>query len=102
MDTILRAVQRLETKQSKESLNLLNQFLSEADDDEKYTIAEIYIQWGFLQEALDLLNELIDESPHDSELKLMASDIYIEMEDDETALQLLEQVTKDDPFYLQA
>src|SRR5699024_90042 len=75
---------------------------SEADDDEKYTIAEIYIQWGFLQEALDLLNELIDESPHDSELKLMASDIYIEMEDDETALQLLEQVTKDDPFYLQA
>jgi len=102
MDTILKAVQLFENKQSKEALNLLNQFLSEADDDEKYTIAEIYIQWGFLQEALDLLNELIDESPHDSELKLMASDIYIEMEDDETALQLLEQVTKDDPFYLQA
>src|SRR5699024_11120149 len=61
-----------------------------------------YIQWGFLQEALGLLNELIDESPFDSELKLMASDIYIELEDDDTAFQLLEQINQDDPFYMQA
>lgn len=102
MDTILEAVQLLENKQSEKALRMLDTYLKKATDDEKYTIADIYLQWGFLQEAYELLQELMKKYPDESELKLMASDVCIEMEDDEAAFQLLEQIKKDDPFYVQA
>lgn len=100
METIMEAVQLMESKQTEKAINLLENYLSMADEDEKYTIAELYIQWGLLQEASTILSELLQQYPNESELKVMLADIYVELEDDENAINLLNEVEQDDPEYV--
>lgn len=102
METIMEAVQLMENKQTEKAIKLLESYLPKADEEERYTIAEIYIQWGFLQEASTILNELLQKYPNESELKIMLADIYIELEDDEPAINLLNEIGEEDPTYIQA
>ncbi|MHA6251106.1 tetratricopeptide repeat protein [Oceanobacillus sp. CAU 1775] len=101
MDTILQAVQLVENNQIDEALRLLQEFSNGANDDEKYTIAELYLQWGFLDEAKEILKELIHKYPDESDLILSLSDIYIEQENDEEAMELLAEIGEDQPEYVQ-
>lgn len=101
METIMEAVQLMENKQSEKALDLLERYLPTADEEQRYTIAELYIQWGLLQEASTILNELLEQYPTESDLKVMLADISIELEDDETAITLLNEIEEDDPAYVQ-
>lgn len=102
MDTILKAVELVENNQIEKALKLLKGFVKKATDDELYTIAELYLQWGFQEEAAAILKELLRKYPEEGDLKLSLVDIYIEQEDDEAAIELLVAVKKDDPEYVQA
>lgn len=102
VNTIMEAVQLLEEKQTEKAIQLLENHLTTANDDEKFTIAEVYLQWGFLQESSSILKELIQTYPDESDLKLTLSDIYIELDDDEAAIDLLDEIKEDDAVYEQA
>ncbi|WP_249871861.1 tetratricopeptide repeat protein [Oceanobacillus saliphilus] len=102
MDTIMEAVQLVENNQTEKAINMLDDYLTKANDDEKYTIAELYLQWGFHQEARLILEELLELYPEESDLKLSLADIFIEMEEDEPAITLLNEIKKDDPAYIQS
>lgn len=91
----------MENNEPEEALMLLEQYLPMADDDKKYTIAEFYFQWGFLQESLDILNELIKQHPEENELKILLANIFIELEKDNEAIDLLNEIEKSDPLYEQ-
>lgn len=101
MDTILQAVQLVENNQIDKALDLLRSFLNDANDDEKYTIAELYLQWGFLDEARDILQELIIKYPLENDLVLSLADIFIEQDNDEEAIELLAEIGEDQPEYVQ-
>src|SRR5690625_3407271 len=102
IDTIMKAVNYMENNQTEDALMLLEQYLPSADDDKKYTIAEFYFQWGFLQEALIILRELIQRHPKENELKILLANIFIELEEDSEAIQLLNEIDSSDPVYEQA
>lgn len=51
--TIMEAVNLMESKQSDKAIALLEDYLPKADDEDKFTIAELFVQWGFLAEATD-------------------------------------------------
>ncbi|WP_010650654.1 tetratricopeptide repeat protein [Oceanobacillus massiliensis] len=102
MDTIMEAVQLVENDQIEKAISMLRNYLKKATDDEKYTIAELYLQWGFLQEAREILEELLDLYPDESDLKISLADIFIEMEEDEPAITLLNEINTEDPAYVQA
>jgi len=102
MDIILQAIKLVENDQIEEGLKLLKDYVGKANDDEKYTIAELYLQWGFLEEASLILKDLLQKYPDETDLKLSLVDIYIETNDDESAISLLADVTEDDPEYVQA
>lgn len=102
MDTILEAIQLVENNQIEKALKLLKDFSKAANDDEKYTIAELYLKWGFLEEAAGILHDLMEKYPDESDLKLSLVDIYIEIEDDESAIALLDNIKEEDPEYVQA
>ncbi|MCG3418853.1 tetratricopeptide repeat protein [Oceanobacillus jordanicus] len=101
METIMEAVHLMEAKQTEKAIQLLEGYLPTADPEEKYTIAELYMQWGFLQEASEILDELLQLYPEESELKITLADIYIELEKDEYAIELLNEVKEDDEAYVQ-
>ncbi|WP_087971524.1 tetratricopeptide repeat protein [Oceanobacillus rekensis] len=102
MDTIMKAVKLVENNQTKKAITMLSNYLQEATDDEKYTIAELYLQWGFHQEARQLLEELLHQYPDETDIKISLADIFIEMEEDEPAITLLNEIEEDDPAYIQA
>ncbi|MFD2760858.1 tetratricopeptide repeat protein [Lentibacillus juripiscarius] len=99
--TIMEAVNLMESKQMEKAISLLEDFLPKADDEEKFTIAELYVQWGFLNEAADILDELMHRFPNENEIKIMLADVYIEQDNDEEAINLLNEIEEDDPAYVQ-
>ena len=102
MNTIMQAISLMENNQAEKAMELLENYLPSADEEEKYTIAEIYIQWGLIQEAIAILNELLQSYPQESELKVQLADLYTELENDEEAINLLNEIDEEDPEYVSA
>lgn len=102
MDTILRAIELVEENKIEKALKLLKDYLLKANDDEKFTIADLYMKWGFLNEAGAILTELLQRYPNELDLKLSLADIYIEQENDEYAIAILDEIPEDDPAYIEA
>lgn len=102
MDFIFEAMQLMENKETKRALKLINDQLPNANDEQKYAIVEFYLQWGFFEEAKELLHVLIRQYPDESELKVLLANIYIDLENDQEAIQLLNEVREGDPSYEQA
>ncbi len=97
----MEAVHLMESKQAEKAISKLDKYLPKADDEEKYTIAELYIQWGFLKEAGEVLHELLQKYPNEGEIKIMLAEVYTELEKDEEAIELLNEIEEDDPAYVQ-
>lgn len=102
IDTIMKAVNYMENNQPEEAILLLEKYIPTADDEKRYTIADFYFQWGFLQESLEILHELIKRHPEENELKILLANIFIELEEDEEAITLLNGIDKNDTVYEQA
>jgi len=86
--------------QVEEALDLLQEKQKQATDDEKFMIADLYYENGFFDEAITVLNQLLKKYPNDGQLLTRLAEMHIELEEDEFAIQLLNDVTEDDPAYV--
>lgn len=101
MNPIEQAIELLENQKVEEALSKLKQLQQTASADELLTIASVYSQWGFLQEAETLLHKLHEQFPEETEIIVLLAEVYIELEQDGQALQLLEDVPSTDEAYPQ-
>lgn len=101
VDTIVEAVQLMEDKKNDEAIALLEKYVNNTSDENKFAVADIYIQWGFLDEAVDVLDRLLRRYPDESEIKIMLAEVHIELENDQEAIQLLDSIPEEDPLYLE-
>src|SRR5699024_948126 len=76
--------------------------LPKANADEKFAIAELYIDWGYVQKAEGILLELQQDFPFETDIILLLADIYIELENDDKAIYLLGQIDESSEAYIQA
>ncbi|WP_366481021.1 tetratricopeptide repeat protein [Ornithinibacillus hominis] len=102
MNIIVKANNLMEMDKVDEALKLIRKQMTKASDEELYWYAEFYLHWGFLVEAEEILSRLLINYPEESELKLYLTDIYIEQDNDEKAIDLLNSIPKGDDAYLQA
>jgi len=102
VNIIMEAVQLFEKNEPDRAIALINKHLPQASDEDKVSIVNIYVEWGFLDEAISILIALTNKYPHESELKVMLADLYIEINKDEEAMLLLNEITAEDDVYLQA
>jgi len=102
MNKIEKAYELMQDHEYDLALHKLREALEQATDDEKLTIAQVYQQWGFYEQAENILIELNKKYPKESEIILILAQIYIDQESDERALDLLLDVKKDDSNYVQA
>ena len=102
MEEIHKAVRLMDEHKTEDAINTLTQYLPEADEEERFTIVELYIQWGMLDEAKPVLEELIQRYPKEQELKVMMAEIHIDLDEDDEAIDLLNQFGPEDEDYLQA
>ncbi len=101
LNPIEKAIQLLEDQDVEKAIALLEKQEQSASADELFTIATVYSQWGFLKEAETVLHELHQQFPMESEVAIMLADVYIELEQDEKALHLLEEIDETDGAYAQ-
>ena len=71
-------------------------------DEEKFSLAESLYHLGFLEECKELLEVLLAKYPGEGELLVMLSEVLVEMDDEEGALDLLSEMNEADPDYPRA
>ncbi|TCT25568.1 tetratricopeptide repeat protein [Melghiribacillus thermohalophilus] len=102
MQQIEQAIMKAEQGDIEEAISLLRNYQNIASDDEKFSIAQVYQQWGLVDHALPLLEELHAAYPEEEEVTLSLAEAYTDLDQDEKALELLNRFQEEDEGYLQA
>ncbi|KAA0550249.1 tetratricopeptide repeat protein [Bacillus sp. BGMRC 2118] len=102
MKSIYAAIDLIENGDVEKGLSELASYIPKANDDELFSIAETYYQYGFLDEAKELLRKLLVQYPGESELILLLAEILIDLDEEEQAITLLDTVDKTDSEYPRA
>jgi tetratricopeptide (TPR) repeat protein len=102
MEQFKEAIDLVENGAVEKGLKNLESKLENASHEEKYTAVQLYMQWGFQKEAKELIEELLFLYPDEGQLYITAAEIFIDMDDDEQALDMLNEIKEDDPSYVQA
>lgn len=103
MTALEEAIQKIEAGKTNEGLKALKQLKNNANDETVlFNIAQIYANYGFLHEALETAQALLDEYPEEGELILFSAECLIELGDDFQALELLHSIKQNSEYYLSA
>ncbi|WLV23434.1 tetratricopeptide repeat protein [Aciduricibacillus chroicocephali] len=103
MNVLDQALHYINEDKIEQAVELLDEHVAKAAPEDAFEMAELYRQLGYYEKAVPVLEELIASFPEESELSAMLADIYIELGEDEKALQLIGEGTIDpeDPQYLE-
>lgn len=102
MNKIQLAIQLVEEGEAERGLELLDNSTEEWNDEEKFEIAGLYFHWGFIQKAKTIVEALLLEYPGDGELSIFLAELLIELDEEEEAISILDQISPGDPGYVEA
>ncbi|WP_110112959.1 tetratricopeptide repeat protein [Bacillus sp. CGMCC 1.16541] len=102
MKELEQAIRYVESDEVEKGLNLLKQAHEKANDNEKFLIAEQLYTWGLLEDAIKIIDELLFLYPDEGQLYMLKAEILIDLEKEEEAIEMLDEVSKDDPIYVQS
>lgn len=100
MEKISEAVKKMETGDTEGALEILQNVLTTATDIEKFQVVDAYYDWGFFDKAVVILEQLLVDYPDEGEIIVQLAELYIELQNDERAMELLNDITAEDPVYL--
>src|SRR5699024_359422 len=100
MNKIDQAIQLIEQDDIKEAVSILRDYIKQASDDELIMAADLFIELGLLNDARSILESLLDKYPDESDIKLALVEIYIDLEEDEQALSLLQEFEQSSDNYV--
>ncbi|MGG3469642.1 tetratricopeptide repeat protein [Neobacillus pocheonensis] len=102
MDRVNKIINMLENGQHKEALNEYNVLLQSGMPDEKFLLSEELYQYGFLDEARALVENLLELFPEEGELLVLLGEILIEAGEEEEAILILEKISEHDANFGQS
>lgn len=102
LNKIEEAAQLMDDGHAEEAILLLEKILKNASDDDLFMIFELYYEWGHYEKATPLLEKLLKKYPNEGQLIVLLAEMYIELEQDNRAVELLNEIEQDDAFYLDA
>lgn len=88
--------------QTEEGLAMLKKLSASEDADHLFGAAQIYQQYGFLDEAEKLYEHLLGQYPDDSGVLLNYAELLIDKSEEDRAIHCLEKIGPSDPGYLAA
>ncbi|WP_316569795.1 tetratricopeptide repeat protein [Neobacillus sp. YIM B06451] len=102
MEKTNKIIDLLENGQHKEAIEEYNEVLKSGVPEEKFLLAERLMQYGFLQEAIALFENLLLYYPGEGEIIVLLAEAYVDIGEEEKAILLLEEIEADDPSYGEA
>ncbi|MCZ0701867.1 tetratricopeptide (TPR) repeat protein [Natronobacillus azotifigens] len=100
MEKIYRAIDLIEQNNTEEALRILANHLPHAEEEELFTIADLYQELGLITEAKEVLYDLLPKYPDEADVKIALAEIHIDLEEDPEAIELLNSINEKDPQYL--
>ncbi|WP_440971526.1 tetratricopeptide repeat protein [Priestia megaterium] len=97
-----RAIGYVESNEIEKGLALIHELKDKATDEEKFLMAEQLQEWGLVNDALPLIDELIAKYPEEGELYLLKAEMLIDLEEEEEAIHILNQISSEDDNYVPA
>lgn len=102
IEELNKAVKLMDAGNLDDAISLIETILLTATDEEKILIIDQYYEWGFFDKSIAILEELLTAYPNESVLQIRLAEMYIEIENDERAIKLLNSIDSNDPAYLHA
>ncbi|WP_273125969.1 tetratricopeptide repeat protein [Metabacillus sp. HB246100] len=99
MDEAINLVNKGETEAG---LNLLENIVPTLHDEEKLQLADQFYQWGIVDKAYELIEELHFLYPEETQITLFLAELNLDLEKEEEAIDLLNTISNDDDSYPQA
>ncbi|TDL83406.1 tetratricopeptide repeat protein [Peribacillus frigoritolerans] len=101
-NSLIEAIELVESGQAEEGLKKLSGLEKTLHDEEKFLLAEKYYQWGNTEQALSIMEDMHTLYPEESEVTVFLAEVYIDMDEEEKAIELLSTIPETDPAYVQA
>ncbi len=98
-ELVLKYIELQDLSKAKE---VFNKVKKSGSPEEKFYLAEQLAQYGFLEEAKELYEALLEEFPEENELRILLAELLIDLGKDEEAYPYLETVDPTDPNYAAA
>ncbi|MGO4888103.1 tetratricopeptide repeat protein [Anaerobacillus sp. MEB173] len=100
--TLNQAIQYVENGDVDKGLSLIESIEATADHETKYTIAELYYNWGLVDKAKTIIDELIMLYPDEGELYVFSAELLIDLDEEDEAIEMLLEIKSNDREYLRA
>ncbi|NMH68834.1 tetratricopeptide repeat protein [Bacillus sp. RO3] len=92
----------LEEGKLEEAKKQYNQVMKFGSHEEKFSLAEELHHLGFLEEAKELYENLLEYYPGEGELLIELAEVLVEMDNEEVAIENLSELDENDPIYPRA
>ncbi|PKR78845.1 hypothetical protein CEY16_03570 [Halalkalibacillus sediminis] len=102
MEVIEQAMHLSKDGHFDEAIKKLQSYTHEANDEERLVIAEIFHEWGLLNDAKMIYEDMLVHHPHEHEIRLSLAEIYTDLNDDEAVLEVLHEIDPSEPAYVPA
>ncbi|MFJ5715738.1 tetratricopeptide repeat protein [Neobacillus sp. NPDC093127] len=102
MDRVNKIINMLEQGQHNEALDEYNVILKSGLPEEKFLLGEELYQYGFLDEAKKLIENLLEIYPEEGELLVLLGEILVEAGEEEEAILVLERISEQDANFAQS
>lgn len=99
---IEKALTLIDNGEVEKGITLLQENQSTFNEDDLFHTAQIFQQLGMLEEAKELLSGLLYHHPNESDLILSLAEVLIDLDEEDEAMALLENVDEEEDAYLQA
>ncbi|MFS0645015.1 tetratricopeptide repeat protein [Siminovitchia sp. 179-K 8D1 HS] len=92
-------IQYIQTQNVDKAMQIFSRVKKYSSEEEKYSLADQLAHYGFLEEAIELYQSLLEKHPFVSDIKLSLSELLIEIGQEEKALLLLKEIPDTDDLY---
>ncbi|PGM49281.1 tetratricopeptide repeat protein [Bacillus sp. AFS053548] len=100
--SLYEAVQLIENGHTEKGLDLLRKNLKTANDEEKYEAAVLFQSLGFVEDAKNIIEDLVYLYDDDDDLKIMYAEILLDLDLEDDALEILLAIKDDSESRVQA
>ncbi|PMC39409.1 hypothetical protein CJ195_05655 [Bacillus sp. UMB0899] len=96
---LTEAINLVNKGETEQGLTLLENITPTLHDEEKLQLADQYYQWGIIDKAHEIIEELHFLYPDEIQITLFLAELKIDLENEEEAIALLNMISKDDESY---
>jgi tetratricopeptide (TPR) repeat protein len=99
MKTVDKVIESLQKGELEEAYLHINRIKSSEDTEDMLLLAEEMLNLGFLEEAKNLIEHLLELYPNEGELIVTLAEILIDLDQEDEAMLILEKISPDDDVY---